>query len=120
MKRLWHDKRMPVGLLETCRNDAAQRWGIDPMKIRDLEVYCFPQVWGSTSLGFGGIGGASMTTATTIIIHSWDKNIAGVYFAGGHAYDISDPGTQFWDAMNKRQMPAVSKQATLREIKADV
>lgn len=28
----------------------------------------FPQAWGSTSLGFGGIGGQAMTSAYTTVI----------------------------------------------------
>ena len=33
----------------------------------DFDMYTFEQVWGSTSLGFGGIGGQAMTTARTYV-----------------------------------------------------
>lgn len=34
----------------------------------ELEVYLFPQTWGSTALGYGGIGGSAMTTAYTVVV----------------------------------------------------
>jgi len=45
----------------------------------DLEVVMFNQTWGSTALGYGGMGGAAMTEAYTVII----RDIRGyncVYF----------------------------------------
>ena len=36
---------------------------------RDFGVYAmFPQTWGSTALGHGGVGGAAMTTAYTVVL----------------------------------------------------
>ena len=59
----------------------------------EVEVYHFPQVWGSTALGFGGIGGQAMTTAYTTVIISED--CAAVYFAGRLAYKIQSPNEEF-------------------------
>lgn len=36
--------------------------------LQEFEFYMFPQAWGSTSLGFGGIGGQAMTSAYTTVI----------------------------------------------------
>lgn len=47
----------------------------------DVEVIMFPQTWGSTALGYGGMGGASITSAYTVVVT--DHNISCVYF--GHA-----------------------------------
>lgn len=52
--------------------------------ITDITVYSFPQTWGSTALGFGGVGGAAMTTAQTVVI-TLDRD-ACVYFGGRLAY----------------------------------
>ena len=55
--------------------------------INDFELYTFEQVWGSTALGFGGIGGQAMTSARTYVfipIHCNQKCF--VYFAGRYAY----------------------------------
>ncbi len=48
----------------------------------------FPQTWSSTALGFGGIGGAAMTTAYTCIIEGPAGDVA-VYWAGRFAYLVS-------------------------------
>jgi len=34
----------------------------------EVEVVMFPQTWGSTALGYGGIGGAAMTPAYTVVV----------------------------------------------------
>ena len=50
---------------------------------RDFEVmYMFTQTWGSTALGFGGIGGAAMTTAYTIVLRSHMNGEYCIYFGG--------------------------------------
>lgn len=55
----------------------------------DLEVYAmFTQTWGSTALGFGGMGGAAMTTAYTIILHC--HHVFYVYWNGQFAYKTKD------------------------------
>ncbi len=50
----------------------------------DVEVFSFPQTWGSTALGFGGVGGQAMTTVQTIIVSNYSE--ACVYFGGAFAY----------------------------------
>ena len=46
----------------------------------------FPQTWGSTALGFGGMGGSAMTDAYTTIIGCVYTNSLAVYFDGLFAY----------------------------------
>jgi hypothetical protein len=54
----------------------------------ECEVHAmFAQTWGSTSLGFGGIGGAAMTPAYTVVISGPGGHFA-VYWAGRLAYVI--------------------------------
>ena len=50
----------------------------------DLEVYVFPEIWGSTALGFNGLGGQAMTMAHTVVI-AYQNHVA-VYFGGMFAY----------------------------------
>lgn len=53
----------------------------------DIEVYMFLQTWGSTALGYGGVGGSAMTTAYTVVVSMHDA--ACVYFGGDRlAYKI--------------------------------
>jgi hypothetical protein len=47
----------------------------------DVEVFMFPQGWGSTALGYGGMGGASMTCAYTVVVS--DQIHVCVYFGSG-------------------------------------
>jgi hypothetical protein len=64
----------------------------------------FPQMWGSTALGFGGIGGAAMTSAYTVIVFGCNRTDACVYFNGGLAYHIKAPNKQFYDDMAAQSM----------------
>lgn len=48
----------------------------------------FPQMWGSTALGFGGAGGQAMTTAYTIVIGCDYNYHYCVYFGGQFAYKL--------------------------------
>lgn len=76
----------------------------------EVSVYCFPQMWGSTALGFGGMGGASMTNAyTVVVVHN--KN-ACVYFDGRLAYAIDSFPKEFWDDVKAQRVPSVEKAKT--------
>ena len=68
----------------------------------------FPQMWNSTALGFGGLGGQAITSAYTTIIGSaiYRKEFA-VYFNGRFAYRVDNPSDQFFTDINNRQMKSV-------------
>lgn len=53
----------------------------------DGDLYVFDQTWASTALGFGGMGGSAMTTATTYVFVPRRLNTAYVYFDGRFAYE---------------------------------
>ena len=59
-------------------------------QIDDFDVYLFEQTWGSTALGFGGIGGQAMTSARTYVFIPQDieKQMCHVYFGSGFAYSV--------------------------------
>jgi len=71
----------------------------------DLTVYnMFAQTWGSTALGFGGIGGQAITSAYVCVIES---NLVGgyaVYFGGRLAYVINRPNEKFIEDIQRHQM----------------
>ena len=50
------------------------------------EFYDFDQTWGSTALGFPGMGGQAITTARTYVAIPNYESIAYVYFGGRFAY----------------------------------
>lgn len=60
------------------------------------DVYMFPQSWGDTTCGHGGIGGQAITQAQTIV---FDTNSSGwyVYQGGAFSYHIEAPNNQFFD-----------------------
>ena len=57
---------------------------------RDFGVYAmFPQTWGSTALGHGGMGGAAMTTAYTVVLECQHTSEFLVYFGGSFCYKVN-------------------------------
>jgi len=55
----------------------------------ELEIIMFPQTWGSTALGYGGMGGAAITSAYTIIV-CYKMTTYCVYFGCGRlAYRVT-------------------------------
>ena len=56
---------------------------------RDFGVYAmFTQTWGSTALGHGGMGGAAMTTAYTVVLECSHTKEFLVYFGGEMCYKV--------------------------------
>lgn len=66
-------------------------------------VSVFEQTWGSTALGFGGIGGAAMTTAFTSVVQAGENTFA-VYFHERFAYEISNPTEQFFRDIENKEL----------------
>lgn len=78
--------------------------------VRDLQVFAmFSQTWGSTALGFGGIGGAAMTDAYTVIIANIHDREFCVYFGGRFAYKVKRPTDEFFESVRSSNMRAVHK-----------
>jgi len=69
----------------------------------------FPQIWPSTSLGFGGVGGAAMTEAYTVVF-SFGLEYA-VYFSGRFAYILKNPNNQFFIDLKNRHLVGVAEQS---------
>lgn len=77
--------------------------------VYDLAVEAvFTQTWGSTALGFGGIGGQAFTSAFTIVLRSNQESGYCVYFNGRFAYKIERPNRQFFEDMHNFNMCEVS------------
>ena len=74
----------------------------------DFDLYTFEQVWGSTALGFGGIGGSAMTSARTYVFVPVSCNQkCFVYFAGRFAY-AANYSEKFMEDVRKGNMEPVS------------
>ena len=85
--------------------------------LEDFEIHTFEQVWGSTALGFGGMGGQEMTSATTyVFIPTCCDQKCFVYFAGRFAY-AADYSEAFKEDVAKRNMVSVSKAGKYKKTK---
>jgi len=71
----------------------------------DMSVYAmFVQSWGSTALGFGGIGGQAITSAYVCVIESNLTGEFAVYFHGRLAYMIKRPNENFFKDVQRQVM----------------
>lgn len=77
------------------------------------DVVHFSQMWGSTTLGFGGIGGQALTSAITSVIFRNDGKI-DVLFGGRKAYTVPKMNQAFFDDLSKRCLKSVSESSVYR------
>ena len=56
----------------------------------------FTQLWGSTTLGFSGIGGSAMTEAYTTVCNMDNAEVYGVFFGEKLAYVVKNPNDRFF------------------------
>lgn len=80
----------------------------------DFEMMMFQQTWGSTALGFSGIGGQAITSAYTTVVIDIYTGWCGVFFGESLAYKINNPNQKFYEDMRKHQMVEVAKKGIYR------
>lgn len=69
----------------------------------DGSLYVFPQLWGSSALGYGGVGMSAMEFANTVVIVT--DNAAYVYLGRPElAYVIVHPTDKFFEDIHKQNM----------------
>lgn len=56
----------------------------------EVEVVMFPEMWGSTALGYGGVGGQAMTSAYTVLVMDLHTDSCAVYWGGGRLGRLVD------------------------------
>lgn len=71
------------------------------LDINQIEVYIFPQTWGSTAMGFDEVGCRAVTVAYTIVALV-GRNKAYVYFNGRFAYKLNCLNAVFLTDLYKR------------------
>lgn len=100
---------MKVGNPINALSEAIIFYTIHTQKHTDrYEVDLFTQMWGSTTLGFGGIGGASMTEAYTVVITGRDY-ISWVFFNGHFAYRVPYTCETFREDLRDRRVLSVKQ-----------
>lgn len=70
----------------------------------ECSVYVFKQLWGSTTLGFPGMGGCAMTSAYTTVICNDNNEYYGVFFGNRLAYLVKDPNKLFFEDLKNCSM----------------
>lgn len=80
----------------------------------EFDMMMFKQTWGSTALGFGGIGGQAMTSAYTTVVMDMHTGWVGVFFGETLAYKINNPNQKFYKDMHNGQMVEAFKSGIYR------
>lgn len=57
-------------------------------KWNDVNFHFIRQDWGSTSCGWGGIGGAAMSASYTLVVENLHYKFASIYYSGQLAYIV--------------------------------
>lgn len=81
----------------------------DPYKSVDLVLHTFPQMWGSTALGFDGIGGQAMTEAYTTVVHERVTNTFVIFFGEKPCYSLIDPTEEFFEDLKNLRIAGVNE-----------
>lgn len=68
-----------------------------------FEIITFNQTWGSTTCGFGGPGGQTLTGAPTIVVSLYDDRHE-VFINGCFAYEVKNPSDIFYRDLSRRYM----------------
>ena len=80
-----------------------------------LDICDFDQTWGSTALGFGGIGGQAMTQARTYVVEFNEYPKALVYFGGRFSYEADAGNRRFRDDVRQGRVAAVRESGKYRD-----
>ena len=82
----------------------------------DFDVVMFPQLWGSTCLGFDrtktgatAIGGSALTKAYTTVFHEKNRDIFFVFFDGRIAYRVDHATDLFYSDMRNHCLKSISE-----------
>lgn len=85
--------------------------------IDDFELHTFDQTWGSTALGFGGIGGQAMTAARTYVFVPVNcEQKCFVYFGGRFAYQADYCKNLVEDIRNQNMAPKSGAGRYIKEV----
>ena len=74
----------------------------------DLEWEAWPQMWASTALGYGGLGGAAMTHAQTVIVtcRNVSQKVAVFFGCERLAYMANERSPGYEKAYANKRMPS--------------
>lgn len=88
-------------------NENTPQYIYNAYKYPDFDFNVFSQVWGSTALGFNGIGGQALTKAYTTVLKELNSNMFFVFFEERFAYMVKDPNELFQKDFEEHNMKPV-------------
>ena len=98
---------------ETITNQIKEFAKLDDSYIDEIEIYVFPQMWGSTALGYSGIGGSAMTGSHTIIFYNtYTGNVMLSY--GARFIKLNTPNRLFFEDISKGRIESECKLSKYR------
>lgn len=97
-----------AGLLELSITTIKVNDFMSKIKSSVCDIFVFTETWGSTALGFGGIGGSAMTTTWTHVVSTSDGKYH-IFFDGRHAYSVENPTEEFKHDLGNRFMKSVEE-----------
>lgn len=101
--------------LAAINEDLPKRFKNECSSVDDFDIYSFEQIWGSTALGFGGIGGMKCTAAITYVFVPFDcEEKCFVYFGAGFAYS-ADYNDEFKKDLESQCMKPVYQSGVYRK-----
>jgi hypothetical protein len=93
LRDFWETKIVKRSVSTTMTQEERMRWF-------NVDLHLVNQMWDNTSGGWGGIGGAAMTTTPTLIIENYEYGLSCVYYGTKLAYicEINDKYTEYQKA----------------------
>ena len=85
------------------------RYRIAGVNFDEGNLIDFDQLWASTALGFGGIGGSALTTARTYVFIPEAYDVAYVYFGDRFAYAVDPENELFLKDLNNKCLASVEE-----------
>lgn len=107
-----------VSYLKSADNEAnasllteLRQQGLSEEELSSIITYSFEQVWGSSALGFGGVGLSAMTSSRTSVLIPKNSVTAYIFFGDRYAYSVGICNN-LWKDIYHRNIKPISEAPT--------
>ena len=101
---------------ESFKEVLARKQGRNKYRHEEYVAHVFPQLWGSTCLGFDilednslAISGCAMTSAYTTVFHEVTTDTWVVFFGNNPCYKVTDANEEFLHDLAAQSMASLSE-----------
>jgi hypothetical protein len=84
---------------------------MDPPRPGEVQLFSWPQEWPDWSCGFGGDARQEPCVDQTHVVTDDSAEVAYVYHAARFVRRLDRPGTAFWVAVRKHELPGAEDEA---------